>query len=454
MKAETQYLERDGVRLAYQVFGSQPRDLILVPGAVSNIEFMHKLPGYSQFIERLSQSFRVTTFDKRGNGLSGRLKDAPTIEERMDDIRFVMDEIGSERAVVFGFSEGGALSVLYAAMHPQRVERLIVFGSFAVPPGMEKILDKPKFIRRFLMNRLLKKQSRTYTSFWGSGRFARTMLPSKLMVDGKMRTLLKEFETASSDSENMMRIFRLLAEFDIRPFLNDVHCPTLVMHSRDDHMVPFSSAHPLHEQIENAEFVELNEAGHIFFMHESEQILSKILEFATDGLSTSQESDGRILATILFNDIVDSTKLQSEFGDKEWRDKMDQFHALAQEAITRFEGRYIKSMGDGILAIFDGPTRAIKCAFEIKEAVKSLGLDVRTGLHGGEIERLHDDISGINVNAASRIQSLAEGDQILVSDILKTLVFGSGITFKDFGQFELKGFDEKWQLNQVIRIDD
>ena len=200
--------------------------------------------------------------------------------------------------------------------------------------------------------------------------------------------------------------------------------------------------------------MELNEAGHIFFMHESEQILSKILEFATDGFSTTSESDERILATILFNDIVDSTKLQSDFGDKEWRDKMDQFHALSQEAITRFEGRYIKSMGDGILAIFDGPTRAIKCAFEIKEAVKSLGLDVRTGLHIGEIERLHDDISGINVNAASRIQSLADADQILVSDILKTLVFGSGITFKDFGKFELKGFDEKWQLNQVVNIED
>ena len=454
MKPETQYLERDGVRLAYQVFGQGPRDLILVPGVVSNVEFMHELAGYSEFIERLSRSFRVATFDKRGNGLSCRLTNPPTIEERMDDIRFVMDEIGSESAVIFGFSEGGSLSVLYSAMYPNRVEKLITFGSFAIPPGMENIVNKPRWIQSFLTKWIVRKQTKVYAQEWGNGRFARTMLPSKLMVDGKMRALLKKFENVSSSADEMTRIFGLLTQFDIRPFLKDVHCPTLVMHSRDDHMVPFDSCHLLYEGIENSEFVELNEAGHIFFMYQSDEIILKILEFATGEEQGAVSSDGRILATILFNDIVDSTKLQSELGDKEWRDKIDKFNTLSQNAIDKFEGRFIKSMGDGILAIFDGPTRAIKCAFQLKEDVKNLGIDVRTGLHIGEIERLHDDISGINVNAASRIQGIADADQVLVSDILKSLVFGSGITFKDYGKFELKGFDEKWTLNQVVKVED
>ena len=453
MKQNTKYLDRDGVKLAYQIHGQADRDLILVPGIVSHVEYAHRLPGYTDFILRLAKTFRVVIFDKRGNGLSGRIKSPPTLEERMDDIRLVMDEIHSQRAVIFGFSEGGSLSALYSAMHPERVDRLIIFGSFAVLPEIAKLSSLPTLLSRLLFNFGIKRETRRIRDSWGNGDFIRKALPSKLMVDGKLRETLKEFEKQSTTSEGMAAMVELTAKIDIRPFLKDVHCPTLVMHSRDDNLVPFESGSHIQESIENSEFVELKEAGHSFYMSESDYILDKILEFTGARLEPSkQESDGRILATILFNDIVDSTNLQSHHGDTVWREKIEKFNAISRNTIETFDGQYIKSMGDGILAIFSGPTRAIKCAMKLKEEIKSLGFEVRTGLHVGEIELIGDDISGINVNAAARIQSLAQGSEVLVSEVLKSLVFGSGITFKDAGAHTLKGFEDKWSLKQVTAI--
>ncbi|HBO14744.1 MAG TPA: adenylate/guanylate cyclase domain-containing protein [Porticoccaceae bacterium] len=449
----TQYLQRNGIKLAYQVAGSAARDLIIVPGIVSHVEFAHEIPGYSHFIARMTEHFRVITFDKRGNGLSGRLQSAPTLEQRMDDIRLIMDEVGSDKAVIFGFSEGGALSALYSAMHPERVDRLIIFGSFAVVPGLEKVTSLPPFIRAPLLRWKVRSEQKKIRKNWGNGDFIKRTLPTKVMVDGKLRRVLQTYEESSTTPEGMANMIDLISQVDVRPFLKDVHCPTLVMHSHDDRLVPFHCGHALQAGIEHAEFVELNEAGHNFFMHESDTIINKVFEFAGSAVAAAPtDISGRILATILFNDIVDSTRLQASLGDAVWREKMRQFITLTREHVTHFEGHFIKSMGDGVLAIFSGPTRAIECAVRIKEDVKSLGLDLRTGLHVGEIERFNEDISGINVNAASRIQSLAAGDQVLVSSVLKSLVFGSGITFKDVGDFELKGFDEQWRLAQVITV--
>ena len=446
---QTKFAEHKDAKIAYRVYGTGSKDLIIVPGIVSNVEYAHKLPGYDKFLDQLSPHFRVVVFDKRGNGLSQKLGDsAPTLEQRMDDIRFVMDAVNSKKASILGISEGGSLSALFAAMYPERTERLILFGAFAHTPGLERLARYPAFIARFLkkvgINRAVKSVQKT----WGDGSFFRSVIPSRMLINSELRRLFKEYELASTNASDMGKMVSLLAEMDVSAFLKDVRCPTLVMHSHDDQLIPFKYGQALHDGIANSELVELSDAGHTFFMSNDPRIAEEICAFSAveSQNSIGSDSQSRVLATVMFNDIVGSTKLQTELGDELWRKKIRGFEAMCRQQIEDFDGTFVKGLGDGVLAVFSGPARAIRCALAIKKSAKELDIKLRTGLHVGEIEKDDADISGINVNVASRIQSVASADQVLVSDVLKSLAFGSGLNFQDLGDFELKGFDGKWKL--------
>ncbi len=448
----TQFAEREGIKIAYRIYGRAPRDLIIVPGIISNVEYAHELPGYSEFLNRLSVHFRIIVFDKRGNGLSQKIEDsAPTLEQRMDDIRFVMDAVGSQQATIMGVSEGGSLSALFAAMYPERATSLILFGAFAHTPGLEKLKRYPKFIGKLLKRFMMKRAVKSVYKTWGDGSFVRSVVPSSTIINNELRRKFKEFELASTKAADMAKMVSLLGEMDVTAFLKDVRCPTLVMHSHDDKLIPFRYGQALHEGIRGSELIELSDVGHTYFMSQDPRIAEEIISFLSDEQSSNhkQSMQGRVLATVMFNDIVGSTRLQAELGDELWKTKIRNFERMCKDSIQRFDGIFIKGLGDGVLAVFSGPARAIRCAIEIKEDAKRLDIELRTGLHVGEIERDIDDISGINVNLASRIQSVATPDQVVVSDVLKSLAFGSGLTFEELGDYELKGFDGKWKLSEV-----
>ncbi len=455
METVTQYAEREGVSIAYQIFGDASTDLVIVPGIISHVEYMHELPGYTKFLRSMASRFRVIVFDKRGNGMSTSLSgDAPTLEQRMDDIRFVMDDANSTKATILGISEGGSLSALFAAMHPEKVDKLILFGAFASLPRFDRLSGFPKLARDWLIGLLMKRYAKSLLKTWGDGSFTRTIIPGRMMIDNSLRRKFKEFERKSTTPPEMAKMFALLRYMDVRPFLENVRCPTLVMHSHDDKLIPISSGAELHDGIDGSELLELADAGHTPFMSEDSIISDKILEFAGELTQGYSRDADRQLAAILFNDIVGSTSLQSSLGDHLWKEKMEKFDSLCRSCVGNYDGRFVKSLGDGILAVFNGPTRAIHCAVTIKEMAKQLDLEIRSGLHVGEIEKIRDDVVGININAASRIQGLAMADQVLVSDVLRSLAFGSGITFQDVGEFSLKGFDQKWRLAEVCVTDD
>ena len=366
----------------------------------------------------------------------------------MDDIRFVMDAANSEKASILGISEGGSLSALFAAMYPERTERLILFGAFAHTPGLDRLTRYPGFIRPFFKRMAMKRAVKSVQRSWGDGSFVRSVVPSRMLINSELRRLFKEYELASTNASNMGKMMSLLGEMDVRAFLKDVRCPTLVMHSHDDKLVPFKYGQALHKGIAGSELVELSDAGHTYFMSKDPRIAQEIRAFS---MIEDQNPDGadpqvRVLATVMFNDIVGSTRLQTQLGDELWRKKIRGFEAMCKQQIEDFDGIFVKGLGDGVLAVFSGPARAIRCALAIKKSAKELDIKLRTGLHVGEIEKDDSDISGINVNLASRIQGVASADQVLVSDVLKSLAFGSGLHFQDLGDYELKGFDGKWRL--------
>jgi len=451
-EASTQFAEREGTKIAYRVYGSASRDLIIVPGIISHVEYAHELPGYGEFLDRLSGHYRIIVFDKRGNGLSQKIEDsAPTLEQRMDDIRLVMDAVGSQRATIMGISEGGSLSALFAAMYPERTTSLILFGAFAHTPGLERLKRYPRLIGRLLKGLAMKRAVKSVYKTWGDGSFVRSVVPSRTIINNELRRKFREFELASTNAADMAKMVSLLGEMDVTAFLKDVRCPTLVMHSHDDKLIPFSYGQALHEGIRGSELIELSDVGHTPYMATDPRIADEIISFLSEEQSSDSEHvmQGRVLATVMFNDIVGSTRLQSELGDELWKTKIRKFEQICKDSIHSFDGIFIKGLGDGVLAVFSGPARAIRCAIAIKEDAKRLDIKLRTGLHVGEIEKDTDDISGINVNLASRIQSVANADQVVVSDVLKSLAFGSGLTFEELGDYELKGFDGKWKLSAV-----
>jgi pimeloyl-ACP methyl ester carboxylesterase len=428
---ETRYALSRDVNIAYQVMGDGPVDIIMVPGLVSHVEFAHELAGYTVFLRRLSTFARVVTFDKRGQGLSDRISGAPSLEQRMDDVRAVMDDIGSQRAVVMGFSEGSAMSVLFAATYPERVVQLILFGGFALAPT-------------FLSNDLEQRVARI-TKAWGTGELMKTVVPSQATNQDAVRQFAK-MERLSASPGALRAIALLNSQIDIRPILPTLQVPTLVLHRRTDARVPIKVGRDLAARIPNARFIEYPDGDHAFWSGSAEALLGDIEEFVTghrEGSSTELE---RVLATVLFTDIVDSTRCAAAMGDQAWRRSLDSHDQLAQQMIEKHRGILVKNTGDGILATFDGPGRAVRCALAFGTAAQQIGLPLRAGLHTGEIEIRGRDIGGIAVHAAARVMAQSQPSEVLVSRVVTDLVAGAGLKFAERGSHELKGLPGRWEL--------
>jgi class 3 adenylate cyclase len=425
----TRYALNGDVSIAYQVMGEAPIDLVMVPGVVSHVEFFHETPGYTAFLKRLSKFARVITFDKRGQGLSDRVSGAPSLEERMDDVRAVMDAVGSERAAVMGFSEGSAMSVLFAASYPERASKLLLFGGFALSTTAGD----------------LEAQINDRLKTWGTGEWLKTSWPS-LIAKPQGINVLAKIERLSASPGAIKAIALLNAKIDVRPILSSIRVPTLVLHRTGDLQVPVAAGRALASQIPDAKFVEYPGDDHVFWSGDVEEFLGDIEEFVTGSRDRSSIEIERILATVLFTDIVDSTRSAAAMGDQAWRGLLDHHDAIARQTVEKFRGNLVKTTGDGILATFDGPGRAVRCALAFSAAAGQIGLPLRAGLHTGEIELRDRDVGGIAIHAAARVMAQAQASEVLVSRVVTDLVAGAGLKFAERGSHELKGIPGKWDL--------
>jgi class 3 adenylate cyclase len=425
---ETRYALSGDVNLAYQVMGDGPVDIVMVPGFISHIEFRHELPGQTAFLRRLSSFARVVTFDKRGQGLSDRVSDAPSLEQRMDDVRAIMDAVGSQRATLFGHSEGCAMSALFAATYPERVSRLILFGGYVKRSDMN--------IAEIVEQRV---------KVWGTGAMLKRIAPS-LAADPAAVAQFAKFERLSASPGAVKSFTMLNSQIDVSSILPAVRVPTLVLHNQGDVQIPVEHGRELAACIPEAKLIEYPGGDHLFTTGDVEAALGDIEEFITGHRESSSSDFERVLATVLFTDIVDSTRSAATMGDRAWRKLLDSHDQLAIQTIEKHRGTLVKSTGDGILATFDGPGRAVRCALSFGTASKQIGLPLRAGLHTGEIEIRGRDIGGIAVHAAARVMAQSQPSEVLVSRVVTDLVAGAGLKFAERGSYELKGLPGRWDL--------
>lgn len=436
--SEIRYARSGDLSIAYQVIGDGPRDLIFVPGIVSHVEFFHQLPGYTEFLEGLAAFARVVVLDKRGNGLSDRVMGASSLEERMDDIRAVMDAVGSERATLFGVSEGGPISLLFAATYPSRVEAVVLYETFVcyggVPGELESHAgDEPDAHKQF--TDYLMETYGTGESLLGFG--------TSRIEEPRVVALWAQAERLSNSPGGMRAMYEALLATDVRATLPSVQAPCLVVHGATMSMFEQQSAY-MAAHLPNARLVKLDGVDHFPWFAEGERVVSEVEEFITG--ARSAVVDERVLATLLFTDIVGSTERAAAMGDRRWHEVIKNYYALVRRSIERFRGVEVSTEGDGFIARFDGPARAVSCARAIREGAHGLGIEVRAGVHTGEIELHGDEISGLTVHIGARVVALAGGSEVLVSRTVKDLVVGSGIEFSDRGTHELKGVPDTWQL--------
>ena len=426
----TRYAVSGDVNIAYQVMGTGPLDIVMVPGIISHVELMHELIGYTAFLRHLSKFARVITFDKRGQGLSDRISGAPSLEERMDDVRAVMDDVGSQRAAIVGFSEGSAMSALFAATYPERVTQLVLFGGFALASQLASDLEER--IAERVKN-------------WGTGNLIKTVLSQQATNPDAINQIAR-LERNSASRGSVKALLLLNAQIDVRPVLSSVRVPTLVLHRRTDAQVPVELGRSLAAQIPDAKFIEYPDGDHAFWAGDAEALLGDIEEFITGHRDSSSSELERVLATVLFTDIVDSTRSAATMGDQAWRRSLDSHDQLAKQMIDKHRGTLVKNTGDGILATFDGPGRAVRCALAFSTAARQIGLPLRAGLHTGEIEIRGTDVGGIAVHAAARVMAQSQASEVLVSRVVTDLVAGAGLRFTERGSYELKGIPGRWDL--------
>jgi class 3 adenylate cyclase/pimeloyl-ACP methyl ester carboxylesterase len=428
----TRYAKNGEINVAYQVFGEGDVDLVFVPGFISHIENYWDEPRLAQWLRRLGSFSRVIMFDKQGTGLSDRASKLPCMDDRMDDVRAVMDAAKVEQAAVFGISEGGSLAALFAASHPDRSQALILYGAFA------------KFKSWFPTQEALEGLFQYIDSAWGSGESLPLFAPT-MKDDLALKEWWGKFERLGASPGAAKTIMRMNSQIDITDILPSVKVPTLVIHRKDDVTVNVEGGRLLAERIPDAKYVELSGADHLPFVGENpNQILDEMAQFLTGGLRPIETE--RILATVLFTDIVDSTKLAAELGDRHWRDLLERHHSLVRGDLNRFRGHEVDTAGDGFFATFDGPARGIRCACAIRDAVSILNITIRAGLHTGECEVMGDKVSGIAVHIGARVMKKADPGEVLVSSTVKDLVAGSGLDFNDRGNHSLKGIPGEWRL--------
>jgi pimeloyl-ACP methyl ester carboxylesterase len=431
---EIRYAKSGDVHIAYQVVGDGPVDLLYTPGIWSNLEIMWEWPEWSRYLTRLSTFVRLILFDMRGVGLSDRGPVPPILELQTDDVGAVMSAAGSESAVLFGGARGSAMMMLFAASHPERTQGLVLYAPIAKTvrspdwPFGRTEEEQRQFFDRF-------------TNEMGTGKNLDLQGPSH---DDRFPKWWARFERLGASPGAWRELQEIFWHMDIREVLPNIHTPALVLHRSSDLIVDVDQGRAIAESISGAKFVELPGENHIPFLGDPDAIVDEIEEFLT-GVRPSPQRD-RVLATVLFTDIVGSTASAAAQGDRQWRSILDEHDRLVDTQLARFHGRKIKTTGDGVLAIFDGPGRAVLSACAIRDEVRSIGLEIRSGLHCGEVELRGDDIGGIAVHIGARIAGIANAGQVLVSSTVKDLVSGSGINFVDSGEHQLKGVPHSWRL--------
>jgi pimeloyl-ACP methyl ester carboxylesterase len=436
MQRVTRYAKSGDVHIAYQAFGEGP-DLIMAPGFVSHIENYWDEPRLARWLNKLSGFCRVVMFDKRGTGLSDRVAHLPHMDERMDDLRAVIDAAGVERASILGISEGGSLAALFAASHPERSRSLVLYGAFVRSGQLQTLATDEAF------DRLIK----YIDEAWGSGKSFRAFAPSKA-EDAALREWWGKFERLGASPSAAIALMRMNREIDSSGILHSIKVPTLVVQPTDDTLVSVEGGRELAAGIPGARLVEIPGRDHLWFVDADDRLLAEVEEFLTG--SRAAPIVDRVLSTVVFTDIVDSTKRAGAKGDQAWRDLLDAHDKTVRRELSHFRGREVKSLGDGFLATFDGPARAIRCATAIRDQLHRLDVPVRIGVHTGEVELAENDVRGIAVHIASRVARVGGADDVLVSRTVKDLVAGSGIKFEDFGTHTLKGIPEEWQVFRAI----
>jgi class 3 adenylate cyclase len=446
-RPETQYARSGDVSIAYQVIGDGPFDLVFVPGFVSHLELRWTLPAMARGLLELAEFSRLIVFDKRGTGMSDHVTGTPTLEERMDDLRAVMDAAGSERAAVFGVVEGAPMSALFAATYPHRTAALVLRSGFARSLWAP---DYPWGQTEQQFREHVESERRIYRSRSEAEAFVREQAN---WGEADVPSVVNYFRWSASPG-TLDALARMNREIDIRHVLSAIRVPTLLLHGADDRIVPMEAARWMADRISGPTRLVSVPAAHMHLGRGVEAMNAEVRAFLTDldeseGWSTS--APDRVLATVLFTDIVDSSGTAARLGDRAWRELLEQHHALVRSRLTRFRGVEIDTAGDGFLASFDGPARAIACACAIVDGVRDLGLEVRAGLHTGECELVDGKVAGIAVHTGARVLALAEMGEVLVSSTVKDLVAGSDLRFEDRGEHHLKGISDPWRVFAVVR---
>lgn len=439
MEPETHYADSDGVSIAYQVYGDGPVDFVLVPGFVSHVELLTEDPATARFFRRLTAFSRLLVFDKRGQGLSDRPGRPPTLEESMDDLRAAVKAAGFERPAVLGISEGGPMSMLYAATYPDEISALLLFGTFA------RMVETEGFPHG-ISDEQLDKWGSIVRRNWGGPVALDVWAPSRVGDGGFERWWARLLRQGTSPA-GAIALMDLYREMDVRSILPAIDAPTLVLHRVGDRMISVDQGRYLAASIPGARLVELPGEDHLPFAGDLDAILGEVEEFLVGGREATESE--RALATILFTDIVGSTAKAAELGDLGWRQLLERHDAAVRRQLSLHRGREVKTMGDGFLATFDGPARAIRCASAVREEVSGLGIEVRAGIHTGEVELIGEDVGGMAVNIGARIGALAGAGEVLVSSTVRELVVGSGLEFEERGVERLKGAPGEWRLYAI-----
>ena len=440
---QTQYAKKGDAHIAYQVVGEgNPIDLVLVSTWFSHLEARWDLPGYAHYLRRLSSFSRLISFDKYGMGLSDPIpsRELPPLEDWMDDVSAVMDAVGLERAAIMGASEASPMAELFAATYPERTSALVLVNATArisAAPGYE--IGAPRDVQE----RIVSMAEET----WGRGDLIAATNPS-LAGDALAVEAWGRYFRLSASPATAAAVMRMLFELDVRDVLPTINVPTLVVHRQDNPIVTADQGRYLAEHIEGASFVAVPGADYGLAVGDVDVVIDEVEEFLTG--SRPAHATDRVLATVLFTDIVDSTPRAVELGDARWRDLLESHDELAKTEVARFGGAIADFTGDGLLASFEGPARAVRCAFALRDRLRTLGLDIRAGLHTGEVERRSEGIAGIGVHIAARVLALAGGGEVLVSRTVRDLVTGSGLTFVDRGAHTLKGVPDRWEILEAI----
>jgi len=442
---QTRYAKAaDGVHIAYQVVGDGPIDMVFVMGWLTNVEVMWEEPDFAGFLNRLASFSRLILFDKRGVGLSDRVHDdrLPNLETRMDDVRAVMDAVGSERAVVFGVSEGGPMSMLFAATYPERTIALVLYGTAAnfTVRDLEYKDDPAAYVARM-------------EEAWGTEDFARSEIADWGAPghedDERLVSWLASYMRRSASPGAAVALERMNREINATHALASIHVPTLAIARTGDLDFPVAQSRRTAERIVGATFVEIPGREHFPWVGARAAILDEVERFV-DTLGDLEAELERALATVVFTDIVASTERAASLGDRRWKQVLEEHHRLVRGQLARFRGVEVDTAGDGFFATFDGPARAVRCASAIVQAVAASGVEVRAGVHTGEVETIDGKVGGMGVVIGARVGALAGASEVLVSQTVKDLVAGSGLTFEDAGDHELKGVPDRWRLYRVV----